>query len=207
MKSKRIIGIIDYGVGNHSSVVHALRPMGYRCCVSRDQEELAETDLLLLPGVGAFPQAMDALHRLNLIQFLQNQARENKPIVGICLGMQLLAESSTEVEFTAGLNLIPGRVESLGVNQWHIGWNSIEVVADDSIFREYNSQSLYFNHSYVFHLPKEYLVAVSRFESLSEPFPIAVRSNNVVGLQFHPEKSQVIGKKLLADVIDGLCNA
>ena len=207
MRVKRIIGIIDYGVGNHSSVVNTLRPLGYRCCVSRDHQVLAETDLLLLPGVGAFPQAMDALHRLNLIQFLQNQARLNKPIVGICLGMQLLAESSTEVVFTSGLNLIPGKVESLGPSQWHIGWNNMEVVSHDPVFRKYNSQSFYFNHSYVFHLPQEYLIAVARFDSLTEPFPIVVRSNNVVGLQFHPEKSQVIGKALLSDIIEDLCNA
>ncbi len=87
MNPKRIIGIIDYGVGNLASVVHALRAMGYRCCVRRDHDELAESDLLLVPGVGAFPQAMDALHRLDLVQFIQNQAYAKKPIVGICLGM------------------------------------------------------------------------------------------------------------------------
>ena len=83
----------------------------------------------------------------------------------------------------------------------------MEVVSHDPVFRKYNSQSFYFNHSYVFHLPQEYLIAVSRFDSLTEPFPIVVRSNNVVGLQFHPEKSQVIGKALLSDIIEDLCNA
>ena len=207
MNPKRIIGIIDYGVGNLASVVHALRAVGYRCCVSRDRDELAESDLLLLPGVGAFPQAMDALHRLNLVQFIQNQAYANKPIVGICLGMHLLSESSTEITFTAGLNLIPGKVESLRIARWHIGWNSLEVVMNHPIFRKYDSEPLYFNHSYVFHAPKEYLVAVSRLENISEPIPIVVSRKNVVGLQFHPEKSQLIGQQLLADVIEGLFDA
>ena len=207
MRPKRIIGIIDYGVGNLASVVHSLRAMGCRCRVSSDQDELAESDLLLLPGVGAFPEAMDALHKLDLVQFIQNQAHTNKPIVGICLGMQLLAESSTEIAFTAGLNLIPGKVESLGKARWHIGWNSAEVIVNDPIFRKYDGQALYFNHSYVFHAPKEYLVAISRLDNISESFPIAIRRKNVVGLQFHPEKSQVIGQKLIVDVIKGLCNA
>lgn len=207
MTRKRIIGIVDYGVGNHASVVQALRAIGYRCRVSRDHTELAESDLLLLPGVGAFPAAMSALHELGLVQLIQRQVHANQPIVGICLGMQLLAESSTEVAFTAGLGLIPGGVASLGQSSWHIGWNGIEVVTHDPMFAESDGQSMYFNHSFVFQAPSEYQMAVARLQPLARPFAIAVRRNNVVGMQFHPEKSQIAGRRLLSAVIGGLCGA
>lgn len=207
MMPKRIIGVIDYGVGNLASVVHALRAMGYSCRVSQDRNELAESDLLLLPGVGAFPTAMVALHELGLVQFIQNQARSNKPIVGICLGMQLLAESSTEIVFTSGLSLIPGKVESLGNKRWHIGWNSIEVMENESMLMKYDGQTLYFNHSFIFLAPREHQMAVARLDPLLSPITIAVRRNNVVGLQFHPEKSQATGRQLLANVIEELCCA
>lgn len=207
MKRKRIIGIIDYGMGNHASVLHVLRLKGYRCLVSRDHSDLANSDLLILPGVGAFAEAMAALHRFGLVQLIRDQAYANKPIVGICLGMQLLAESSTETGFTDGLNLIPGKVESLGEGLWNIGWNEIEIINTSKMFKEYDNQTFYFNHSYVFHVSQEYLIAVSNINAQSEPFPVIVHRKNVVGLQFHPEKSQVIGQKLLVNVIEGLCSA
>lgn len=196
------IGIVDYGVGNHASVYRSLRGLGFRCRVSREPKLLQQTDLLLLPGVGAFPAAMDALHRHGLIQYLQAHAREGRPIVGICLGMQLLADGSDEHRFTAGLGLIPGQVTALAGQRWHIGWNSIEVMHRDELLQPSDGKSLYFNHSYVFEPPTEYRTAVAR---LSAPFTVAVRRDHIVGLQFHPEKSQSAGKELLGNVIEGLC--
>jgi imidazole glycerol-phosphate synthase subunit HisH len=200
--SARTIGIVDYGVGNLASVYRSLHGMGYRCRVSRDPEVLGQTDLLLLPGVGAFPAAMDALHACGLVGYLQQHAREARPIVGICLGMQLLADGSDEHRFTAGLGLIPGQVTALAAERWHIGWNSIEVMHRDELLQPSDGKSLYFNHSYVFEPPAEYRIAVAR---LSAPFTVAVRRENIVGLQFHPEKSQAAGKHLLRNVIEGLC--
>ncbi len=201
------IGIVDYGVGNLASVRHSLHAMGYRCHIASNSDTLTESDLLLLPGVGAFPAAMQALHVSDLFDFVRQQALGGKPVVGICLGMQLLAESSTELEFTAGLGLIPGKVVALEQSRWHIGWNCIEVVGDDPLFMNGNGQVMYFNHSYVFDTTPEYQAAVARLDELSEPFTVGVHHNNVVGLQFHPEKSQAAGRYMLASVIEGLCRA
>jgi glutamine amidotransferase len=198
----RTIGIVDYGVGNHASVYRSLHGLGYRCRVSRDPEVLDQTELLLLPGVGAFPAAMEALHDCNLVGYLQQHARKGSPIIGICLGMQLLADGSDEHRFTAGLGLIPGRVTALAGEHWHIGWNTIEVLHRDALLQPSDGQSVYFNHSYVFDPPPEYRVGVAR---LSAPFTIAVRRERIVGLQFHPEKSQSVGRQLLSNVIEGLC--
>lgn len=200
--TRRTIGILDYGVGNLASVWRTLHALDYRCRVSRAPDVLDETDLLLLPGVGAYPTAMDALHRHDLAHYLQNKAREGKPIVGICLGMQLLADMSTEHRVTAGLGLIPGEVTQMEGGRWHIGWNSIEVVADDPLLKPSDGQSVYFNHSFILKVPAEYQVGVSR---LDESFTVAVRRGNIIGLQFHPEKSQMAGRQLLRNVIDGLC--
>jgi imidazole glycerol-phosphate synthase subunit HisH len=201
------IGIVDYGVGNLASVRHALRSMGYRSRSSSDREILGAADLLLLPGVGAFPAAMQALHTMKLVDFIRQQAGAGKPVLGICLGMQLLAESSTEWQFTAGIGLIPGEVLPLSQADWHIGWNALEVTSDDPMFRVADRRTMYFNHSYAFHPPSEYRVAVARIGSRNDPFTVAVRRKNVVGLQFHPEKSQADGRLLLSNVIEGLCHA
>ena len=198
-------GLVDYGAGNLASVARALTGLGYRCRISRDRETLGAADVLVLPGVGAFPAAMAALHQHRLVDFIQNQARRSQPIVGICLGMQLLAHSSSEQCFTTGLGLIPGQVQPLQRAGWHIGWNSVEVVGDDPLLRPSDGQSLYFNHSYVFHAPPEYSVAVSRLnDSLDDAFTVAVRRHHIVGLQFHPEKSQIAGREMLKNVIEGL---
>lgn len=199
---RRTIGIVDYGVGNHASVWRALHSLGHRCRVSSEPGVLSQTDLLLLPGVGAFPAAMEALHRHDLVGYLQEQARADRPIVGICLGMQLMADASNELRPTAGLGLIPGQVVAFEQARWHIGWNSIEVVRDDPLLRPSDGQAVYFNHSYVFQAPAEYQVCVAR---LAETFPIGIRRGNLLGLQFHPEKSQSAGRQLLRNVIEGLC--
>ena len=202
MSTKLTVGIVDYGVGNLASVWRALHQLGYRARISNDPAVLSATDLLLLPGVGAYPAAMDALNAQGLTQYLREQARSGRPIVGICLGMQLLSDSSTEFRLTAGLGLIPGLVVPLPDAGWHIGWNTIEVVNDDALLAPSNGQSFYFNHSYVFEAPPVYQASVARLQS---PFPIAVHNQNVLGLQFHPEKSQDAGRRLLRNVINGMC--
>ena len=199
--SRRTIGIVDYGVGNHTSVWRALHRLEYRCRVSRDPAVLSETDLLLLPGVGAFPAAMEALHRHGLVPYLQEQARLGRPIVGICLGMQLLADTSTELGYTAGLGLVPGQVVALQSGRWHIGWNTLEVLGDDPMFKPSDGKALYFNHSFVFDAPPAYAAGAAR---LDRPFNVVVRRANIVGLQFHPEKSQWAGREMLRNVIEGL---
>jgi glutamine amidotransferase len=202
--SRRTIGIVDYGVGNHASVWRALHALDYRCRVSRDTAVLSATDLLLLPGVGAFPPAMQALHHHNLVGYLQEQARAGRPFVGICLGMQLMADASSEFGVTSGLGLIPGHVAPLPQATWHIGWNSIETVGDDPLLRGADGCAVYFNHSFAFEAATEYRIGVAR---LTQAFTVAVRRENMVGLQFHPEKSQATGRAVLHNVIEGLCCA
>lgn len=201
------IGIVDYDTGNLASVKQSLQSMGYRSRIARDQETLDLTDLLLLPGVGAFPAAMRSLHAHGLAQYLIEKARQGKPVIGICLGMQLLADCSHEIELTSGLGLIPGEVIPLPDADWHIGWNSIEMQTADPMFTCGDGRAVYFNHSYAVHCPQEYRVGVTRINHTSDPFVVATRRNNVVGLQFHPEKSQAAGRALLASVIEGLCHA
>lgn len=200
--TRRTIGIVDYGVGNHASVWRTLHCLGYRCRVTSDPTVLSESDLLVLPGVGAFGAAMAGLHRHNLTEYLRSQSRADKPIVGLCLGMQLLADASYEHSLTAGLGLIPGEVVPFDQARWHIGWNTIEVKTEDTLFRPADGQSMYFNHSHIFNAAEEYRACVSR---LITPFPVGVRRGNTVGLQFHPEKSQAAGRLLLRNIIEGLC--
>lgn len=204
MIARRTIGLLDYGIGNVSSVRQTLHRLGYRCRTSRDPEVLDGTDALLLPGVGAFPTAMENLHRSGLADYLQAQARLDRPIIGICLGAQLLVDVSTEHRLTAGLGLIPGETTGFRKGSWHIGWNTIEVVNADPIVRNSDGKSFYFNHSYVLQVPDEYRLCVSRVE---EPFATGVRRGKTVGFQFHPEKSQFAGGELLRNTIEALCDA
>ncbi|MEY8198644.1 MAG: imidazole glycerol phosphate synthase subunit HisH [Colwellia sp.] len=205
--SRITVGVIDYGAGNLASVRRILHGLGFRCRVSSDTEILDKTDLLLLPGVGAFSLAMEELHKLGLVSYLREKARSGKPIVGICLGMQLLADSSDEYGFTEGLGLIPGYVRPLKQENWHIGWNNIEVLDGSDQFMHSDGKSFYFNHSFEFKAPKEYRKAVARLSQDSDPIVVAVQRGAMVGLQFHPEKSQQAGRQLLCNVISELCSA
>lgn len=198
------VGLIDYGMGNHASVTHSLHKLGMRVCVSDELEALDATDVLLLPGVGAFPAAMQELHRRGLVGYLKEQARTQRPIIGICLGMQLLASSSLEYDHTAGLDLVPGEIVPFADGGRHIGWNKLEVVKPDPLLKSSCGEDFYFNHSFHFRGPEEFQFARSR-HAIS--FASIIRRGNVVGLQFHPEKSQLSGRNLLRDLINGLVNA
>ena len=198
------VGVVDYGMGNHASVIHCLRDLGFRVRVSAETEVLDGTDVLVLPGVGAFPSAMQALHQRGLVGYLQQQAREQRPIIGICLGMQLLTTASYELQFTAGLDIIPGEVVALSGPKWHIGWNTLECIEADSLLQASDGQAFYFNHSFCYQGPTEYQVGLSRHPA---PFASVIRRGNAIGVQFHPEKSQEAGRLLLANIISSLAHA
>lgn len=204
---RRVVGILDYKVGNLSSVQHALHALGYRSRVGSRPNDLEEIDCLILPGVGSFPCAMHGLRAEGMDQLVVERARQGKPILGICLGMQLLADNSIEVTATRGLGLIPGEVVPLPEQRWHIGWNAVHRVGADALFEAAEGQTFYFNHSYVFDAPPQFRTAMAQLDAASAPFPIAVRRDNVAGLQFHPEKSQAAGRRVLTDLIEGLCSA
>ena len=201
---KLTIGVVDYVVGNHASVRHCLHRLGLGCRVSDDPAVLESCDLLVLPGVGAFRLAMQALHERSLDRFILREVERRKPILGICLGMQLLCEASHEHGYTTGLALIPGEAVQLAPRRWHIGWNVVEQVRKDALFEHGSGQAFYFNHSYAYQGPEEFQVWKSR---LDQPIAALVRRDRIVGMQFHPEKSQEAGRVLLQRVIGGLCNA
>lgn len=198
------VGIVDYGMGNHASVAHSLRDIGYKVRISKEHAELDLVDALILPGVGGFPAGMSALYERGLVAYLQEQALLQRPIVGICLGMQLLASASHEYEHTAGLDLIPGEIVPFTDHGWHIGWNNLECVGNDPLLTASDGQVFYFNHSFHYQGPVEYQIAVARHPAA---FTAAIRRGSVVGVQFHPEKSQVAGKELLKNLITGLVHA
>ena len=203
--SRKTIGIVDYGIGNHASVHRAFQALGHACRLSNEKDFLASVDVMVLPGVGAFPAAMKALHALDMVDFIRDQASEGKAIIGLCLGMQLLAEKSLEHESTEGLGLIPGIVQSLPHSACHVGWNALEILHHDPLLEPSNRMSVYFNHAYVFEAPEIYQAAQVSLDGYS--YTAAVRKANVCGLQFHPEKSQTVGKKLLNRLVEGLGHA
>jgi imidazole glycerol phosphate synthase glutamine amidotransferase subunit len=202
--TRRNVTILDYGVGNFSSVMSTIRRIGHRCRVSSDRDILTESDVLILPGVGAFPTAMEHLTRTGLDEFVKARAEAGQPLIGLCLGMQLLADESVEYQTTPGLRLVPGRVVPLDQAPWHIGWNTIQNVSSDPLMESSDGRAVYFNHSYVFDTPAEFHLCTTR---LTAPFASGVRRGNVVGLQFHPEKSQDAGREILSSLIEGLCRA
>ena len=199
---KPTIGIVDYGVGNHTSLVNALKNINVRGQVSNEPSILRKADLLLLPGVGAFKPAIEALRNRHLDQFIFNEVKHQKPIVGICLGMQLLLESSQENGLTEGLGLVEGKVSQFTNNGWHIGWNSVVFCKEDRLFLNTDSDHYYFNHSFVMTQVTNATVLKTQFGPTT--FTSAFRLGNIVGIQFHPEKSQQAGRRFLASVIDGL---
>lgn len=202
--SRRSIAIVDYGVGNFSSVMSTVRRIGHRCRVSNDRAILTASDALILPGVGAFPAAMDHLRSSGIDQFLKERATAGQPLIGLCLGMQLMVDESVEHQTTQGLGLIPGRVVPFAQAPWHIGWNTIENVSGDRMLASADGEAVYFNHSYIVETADEFQLCATRME---RPFASGIRRENVVGLQFHPEKSQAAGRELLSCVIEGLCGA
>lgn len=197
---RRTIGIIDYGAGNLSSVQRAFLTLGHRCWISGDVSALDAADLLVLPGVGAFPHAMANLVGSGLDRYVKASVRQGRPLLGICLGMQLLVDRSSENGLTAGLGLIPGEV--LALQHGHIGWNSLETISEDPMLAPSDGQSFYFNHNFQVTVPEDYCVAIARHHG---KVVAAIRRGRVAGLQFHPEKSQSAGRALLAGMIEGLC--
>lgn len=198
------IGIVDYGFGNHASVVHSLRDIGYRVIVTDKKADLDAVDVLILPGVGAFPPAMASLHDRDLIDYLRKQALSKRPLIGICLGMQLLTEASYEYKYSVGLGLIPGDIHPFPNRVNHVGWNTLKFLHKEARSLNIDRETYYFNHSFFYQGPSEYQIAIT--EHLI-PFASIIKSGNIVGLQFHPEKSQLAGKTFLKNLIEDLVNA
>lgn len=192
------VGILDYGVGNVGSLRNALSILGYRVQVSRSEKELAASSCLLLPGVGSMGFAMDRLRETGMDRFVRARFEAaDLPIIGICLGMQLMFEHSEEggVE---GLGLIRGRVIGFENAECHVGWNLTRRPSWDTGAPDVCAY--YFNHSYRVDCPQEVVHATAQYQ---KEFPAIVKSGSFTGFQFHPEKSQVAGRFLLQNALDG----
>lgn len=199
-----MVGVVDYGLGNQASVMQAMHTAGFRVCKGAEASTLDACDVLVLPGVGAFPEAMLRLTESGLANYLRQAAASGRALLGICLGMQLLAGSSSEYGHSEGLAILPGRVVPLCTPVRHIGWNILTCVGDDPVFRQSDGHAFYFNHSFV--LKCDDVRDVVAVTSLAHPMTAAVRRGKVAGLQFHPEKSQEAGIQLLSGLITELAN-
>jgi imidazole glycerol-phosphate synthase subunit HisH len=197
------LAIVDYGMGNLGSVRHALSFLGLEARISADPGELDRADALILPGVGAFGEAMEQLRQRRLIDPLERHAMESrKPFLGICLGMQLLAERSFEHGEHKGLGWLPGLVQRLPdaeVIVPHVGWSEVKRSDSGQLFDGIDTDScFYFDHGY--HLVTEPACVIATFE-YGSPRVAAVRKGNLLACQFHPEKSQRSGLKLLRNFV------
>ena len=192
-----MIAIVDYGAGNLFSVQNALAYLNITCCTTDDPAVLEICDGVILPGVGAFPEAMHRLHASGLVSIICEQAQK-KPLLGICLGMQMLFERSYEFEETQGLGLIPGQVRLInsgGLKIPHMGWNDLTVLHPCALTEHSkNGEYVYFVHSYCVHTPDE---NVSCYTDYGERIPALVHRGFVYGAQFHPEKSGEVGLAML----------
>ena len=197
------VGVIDYGMGNIASLIGSLNKIGLNSISTSDRRILDSVDLVILPGVGAFPAAMHELKSRKLNHYLIDKAKNNKPIIGICLGMQLLPNGSYEKEYTNGLNLIPGHFIPFEEEKTHIGWSPLRLIKENNLMNKSNKEYFYFNHSYFYKGNEEYIIAKSIFQN---QFASIIGQKKVVGLQFHPEKSQLSGLILLKNLIYGMLN-
>nr|WP_300167307.1 imidazole glycerol phosphate synthase subunit HisH [uncultured Flavonifractor sp.] len=189
--------IVDYGVGNLKSVTNAMDYLGLNTCITNDPKELELADAIILPGVGAFPDAADKLRGTGLEQVLTTQA-EQKPILGICLGMQLLFEQGEEVRECKGLNLVSGCVRKIetSLKLPHIGWNSLSFPNPSPLFAGIEEGSyVYFVHSFCGVASDPAAVIAQTDYGVS--VVAAVQNGNVYGCQFHPEKSGEVGLQIL----------
>lgn len=193
-----MLAIIDYGVGNLKSVYKSLVKLGFETIITSDVHEIDKSSGIILPGVGAFKDAMDNLKKSGLIDCIVKNTAVGKPTLGICLGMQLLYEKSWEDGEYGGLGILKGEIIRFeeGLKIPHMGWNSLIKGTEDRIAQGINEgEYVYFVHSY--YLKPENNNEVVFWSSYGVSVPAVVRYGNVIGMQFHPEKSSDVGMRLL----------
>lgn len=200
-----MIAIIDYDAGNIKSVEKALVLLGQEAVVTRDHEEILNADKVVLPGVGAFGDAMDKLRQYGLDEVIHEVVRRNTPFLGICLGLQLLFERSDESPGVKGLGVLKGEIIKLpecdGLKIPHMGWNSLEFPRTGRLFAGLDGEPyVYFVHSYYLHAEDENIVtAVTEYGARIHA---SVESGNVFACQFHPEKSSDVGIRILKNFVE-----
>ena len=199
-----MIAIIDYDAGNIRSVEKALTALGEQPVVTRDKENILAADKLILPGVGAFGGAMERLHQYGLVEVIREAVKKGTPLLGICLGLQLLFERSDESDGVEGLGILKGEIlkipDSPGLKIPHMGWNSLEIKPGTRLIAGIpNGSYVYFVHSY--YLKAEDTEIVAATTEYSTHIHAAVEQGNVFACQFHPEKSSEVGLQILKNFI------
>ena len=197
-----MIAIIDYDAGNLKSVEKALQFLGQECVITRAFHEIKKADKVILPGVGSFGDAMSQLKKFELDKVIHEVAAEQKPFLGICLGLQLLFEGSEESEGVEGLHLLDGEIlripEQEGLKIPNIGWNSLDLQNNGRLFENLNgSPFVYFVHSYYLKAREESIVKATI--EYSTHIHASVEKDNIFACQFHPEKSGTVGLQILSN--------
>ena len=200
-----MVAIIDYDAGNIKSVEKALKVLGYEAILTRNRETLLQADHVILPGVGAFGDAMEKLHSYGLVDVIHEIVEQKIPFLGICLGLQLMFESSEEAPGVKGLSLLKGEIvripETGDLKIPHIGWNSLKYPNTGRLFQGINEDAyVYFVHSYYLKAQERGIVkATTEYGTLIDA---SVEKDNVFGCQFHPEKSSDVGMKILQNFLE-----
>ena len=200
-----MIAVIDYDAGNIRSVEKALLALGQDVCITGDAEKIMSADRVILPGVGAFGDAMENIYRTGLDQVIRRVVDEGKPFLGICLGLQLLFERSEEAPGVEGLGILKGEIlripEAEGLKIPHMGWNSLHLENDGRLFRGIEEQSyVYFVHSYYLKAADEKIVKAST--EYCTHIHASVEQGNVFACQFQPEKSSEVGLHILKNFVE-----
>lgn len=198
----RMIAIIDYDAGNLKSVEKALQFLGQECVITRAFHEIKKADKVILPGVGSFGDAMSQLKKFELDKVIHEVAAEQKPFLGICLGLQLLFEGSEESDGVEGLHLLDGEIlripEQEGLKIPNIGWNSLDLQNNGRLFENLNGNPfVYFVHSYYLKAREESIVKATI--EYSTHIHASVEKDNIFACQFHPEKSGTVGLQILSN--------
>ena len=197
-----MIAIIDYDAGNLKSVEKALQFLGQECVITRAFHEIKKADKVILPGVGSFGDAMSQLKKFELDKVIHEVAAEQKPFLGICLGLQLLFEGSEESDEVEGLHLLDGEIlripEQEGLKIPNIGWNSLDLQNNGRLFENLNGNPfVYFVHSYYLKAREESIVKATI--EYSTHIHASVEKDNIFACQFHPEKSGTVGLQILSN--------
>ncbi len=200
-----MIAIIDYDAGNVKSVEKALQFLGQDVVLTRDKDILLTADKVILPGVGAFGDAMDKLKQYGLIEVIHRIVERKTPFLGICLGLQLIFDSSEESPGAVGLGLLPGRIVRIpaaeGLKVPQIGWNDLQFPKESRLFKGFNGgEYVYFVHSYYLQAADERDVAATTEYGVH--IHAAVEHENIFACQFHPEKSADVGLKILQNFVE-----
>lgn len=197
-----MIAIIDYGAGNTFNVQKAFNFLGVETVLTSDPKVIDQSSALVLPGVGAFKAAMDNLQAAGLVDIIKITVANGKPLLGICLGMQMLFEYSEEYGQTTGLGLIPGKVVAIPDGDLlvpQMGWNQQILHKPTSVFKEVANQYTYFVHSYYAQTDPQYITSTVDY---GVQVPAIVERDQIIGMQFHPEKSGQVGLRLLKDFVE-----